>query len=302
MLTTELISSIQRRAAVPLAQGTFSSTDFYSIIDEVIESKLMPLVLSNLEEFYVADYPYNITAGVKAYQIPARATGVKLRDVQVISSTNPDSIAPLDRLDVADLYVSGGMAGALRQKSGFYLKGNSVIIYPTPTVTKDILNLEYYTRPSSCVDPTVCAQITAIDLVGNTVTVLGLPANITTATLVDFVKATPGFECTAIDQTITNIATNVLTFSVALPTSLSVGDYVCQATKSCVVQAPQELLPLVAQYGAVQVLSGQGDLQALQDARSELEKLEKNAMMLISPRVDGKPKRVTNARGISRFV
>jgi hypothetical protein len=264
---------------------------------------MIPLILKNLEEYYVADYPYNITNGQAAYQIPTRAIAGKLRDVQVISSTDPDSIIPLDRLDIADLFASTSSTyRMLIKKSGFYIKGNSIYMYPTPTYTQNIINLEYYIRPSQCVDPSVCALITAINTGTNQVTVSSVPSNITTSTLVDFVKVNSGFECTAIDQTISSIASNVLTMSGTLPANMSVGDYVCQAKQTCVVQVPQELLPLLSQYVVVRVLSAQGDMQALQAATAELSKLEENAMMLISPRVDGKPKRVTNTRGISRFI
>lgn len=302
MLTSTLVTSIQRRAAVPNAQVTFSSADFYALIDEETESKLVPLILKNIEEYYVADQPYNITSGQNAYAIPYRSIAGKLRDVQVISSTDPESITPLDRLDITDLFASTSSSyRVLIKKSGFYIKGNTVYMYPTPTYSQNILNLEYYMRPSTCVDPSVCAQISSINTSSKTVTVASLPSNITTSTTVDFVKTNPGFECTAIDQTITNIAGTVLSFN-SLPATLSVGDYICQSTQTCVVQVPQELLPLLSQYVVVRVLSAQGDLQAYQQAVAELAKLEENALLLISPRVDGKPKKVTNTRGISRFV
>jgi hypothetical protein len=302
VLTSTLVTSIQRRAAVPNAQVTFSSADFYALIDEETESKLVPLILKNIEEYYVADQPYNITSGQNAYAIPYRSIAGKLRDVQVISSTDPESITPLDRLDITDLFASTSSSyRVLIKKSGFYIKGNTVYMYPTPTYSQNILNLEYYMRPSTCVDPSVCAQISSINTSSKTVTVASLPSNITTSTTVDFVKTNPGFECTAIDQTITNIAGTVLSFN-SLPATLSVGDYICQSTQTCVVQVPQELLPLLSQYVVVRVLSAQGDLQAYQQAVAELAKLEENALLLISPRVDGKPKKVTNTRGISRFV
>lgn len=303
MLTSDLITSIQARAAIPNAQVTFSTDDFYRFIDEETKSKLIPLILSNMEEYYVRDYQYNITSGVKSYLIPPRAIATKLRDVQLISSANPDVIIPIERLDVSDLYTSSATnRRILIQKCGFYLKGNSVILYPTPTVTQDILNLSYYIRPSTPVDPTVCAQITAIDPTLNQITVSALPTNISTLTPVDLVKSTAGFECSAIDRTITSIAGTVLTMSSSLPNDLSIGDWVCQATQTCVVQVPAELIPLLSQYCVVRVLEAQGDLQALQAAMSELQKLETNANMLIAPRVSGKLKRVVNTKGIARFV
>lgn len=309
MLTTDLITSIQRRAAVPEAQSTFSQTDFFQMIDEETASKMIPLILEQMEEYYVADFPYNITMNQNAYPMPPRATASMLRDVQIISSTDPDSITPLERLQIESLYAStASNYRVLIKKSGFYIKSNTVYMYPTPNYTQNILNLEYYSRPNSAVDPATCGQITAIDQGAQQLTVSNLPSNITTSTLVDFVKSVSGFECTAIDQVITNISGNILTFSNPLPTilgtqtlSVSIGDYVCQATQTCVVQVPQELLPLLSQYVAVRILSAQGDPN-LPQAVNELSVLEKNAMNLIAPRVSGKMKRVTNTRGVCRFV
>lgn len=302
MLTSDLTISIQARCAIPNAQITFQSTDFYRFMDEETKSKLIPLILSNMEEYYVRDFPYNITSGVNSYLIPPRAIATKLRDVQLIQSNYPDAITPLERLEVTDLYRStASNYQSLVQKSGFYLKGNSVILYPTPRATQNILNLSYYIRPNTPVDPSLCAQVVAIDTVLNQITVSALPTNISTSTLVDLVKANPGYECSAIDQTITNISGTVLSFA-SIPSDLAVGDYICQATQTCVIQVPAELIPLLSQYCVVRVLEAQGDLQALQAAMGELTKLETNANMLLAPRVSGKLKRVTNSRSISRFV
>lgn len=303
MLTTDLITSIQRRAAIPVAQVTFTTTDFMQMIDEELASKLLPLILEQMEEYYVADYPYNITRGQNAYPLPVRATASMLRDVQIISAADPDSISPLERLQIENLYSSTSSSyRVMIKKSGFYIKSNTVYMYPTPEYTQNIINLEYYTRPNSSVSPSSCAQIVSINASLNTLTVSSLPSNITTSTPVDFVKVLSGFECTAIDQTITNVAGSVITLSQPLPSNLTVGDYVCQATQSCVVQIPQELLPLLSQYVTVRILSSQGDAQSLQAAKDELTMLQVNAATLISPRISGKPKRVTNTRGVSRFV
>jgi hypothetical protein len=195
----------------------------------------------------------------------------------------------------------------LIKKSGFYIKGNNVIMYPTPNYTQNIINLEYYIRPGTCVDPSVCAQVASINIPLNQVTVVTPPSNITLLTPVDMVNALSGFDYRAINQTITNIAGSVYSFS-ALPVdqlgnvTLAVGDWICQATQTCVVQVPQELLPLLSQYVVVRIMAAQGDAQMLQAALSELAVLEKNAQMMISPRVAGKVKRVVNTRGVSRFV
>lgn len=301
-LSTDLVNSVSVRASIPVNQGTFQSTDIMTLADEETKAKLVPLILAQMEEFYTRNCDLAITSGQASYGIPTRAIASRLREVCVIDPSQPDFPKKLTRIDRNQLFVGvTGNPNYSIQQQGFYLDGNNIVIYPTPTTTKNFVRQIYYCRPSSLVDPSVCGLITGINTGTNVVTVSNLPSNIKTSTLVDFVKSQPGFECTAIDQTITNIAGNLLTFA-TLPTNLSIGDYVCQANQTCIVQVPAELQPLLYQYTVVRVLSSQGDLQALQDARKELTILEENVALLISPRVDGSPKRVVARKPASRNV
>lgn len=302
-LSTDLVTAIKRRAAVPTAQTTFSNTDFFALLDEEIRSKLVPLVTKNIEEYWVRTYDHNLTANQASYLIPTRAVAAGLRDVQIVNSANQESRVPLERLAPEDLYTSfTGNHNVAVQKNGFYLQNNSVVVYPTPTSTQNLLRLSYVCRPNQVVDTTACGLISAIDTLTNTITLTSLPSTFSTASPLDFVKANPHFECAAIDQTPTSVVGTALTFASTLPTDLAVGDYVCLAGQSCVVQVPVELQPLLVQYVVVRVLSAQADAAALHDAIAELKKLEDNAMLLIAPRVAGKSKRVVNSRAINRFV
>lgn len=302
-LSEDLIASVKRRCNVPTAQITFQTADFLALADEEIRCKLVPLVLKHMEEFYVALQDQAITANVTTFAIPYRAVGMALRDVQIVSSTDPDTRVGLERLNPEDLYAGiSGNARFLVKKNGFYLQGNSLILYPTPAQSLDTLRMSYYMRPNSLVATNTCAQITAINSGSNQVTVSVVPSNITTLTTVDFVRAQPGFECTAIDQTISSIVGTTITFSEALPSNLAVGDYICLSGQSCVVQVPVELQPLLFQYVVVRILAAQGDQTNLKAAVAELEALEKAASVLLAPRVSGKVKRVVNARAINRWV
>ncbi len=302
-LTSDLVTSIQRRSAVPSSQVTFQTTDFYAMLDEEIKSKIVPLILRTIEEFYVRHLDIPIIANQANYPIPTRAIATSLRNVQVIDINNEDNRRELERLAPEDLYSS--YSGDYRftiQKNGFYIEGNDIYIYPTPTQTINNLRLTYYCRPNLPVDPSQCAQVQSINFTTNQITVVSLPTTFSTLTPLDFVQANPGFDWTAQDMTPTNIAGNVLTFGSALPTDLAVNDYICLSGQTCVVQVPAELHPLLVQYVVVRVLSAQGDSEALQAANFELQQLQENAMTLISPRVIGKAKRATNGRGIGRWV
>lgn len=306
-LSTDLIQSVKKRANVPTSQSTFQTADFLRFADEETRSKILPLVLKNIEDYYIAKYDYVIAPTQSAYSIPTRAVNAKLRDVELVLVSDQQTRIALERLNREDLlasYTGAGTGRFIRRKQGFYIDANKIVIYPNPVGigTSWYLRLTYYTRPSQLVDTTACAQISSIDSANKQLVVASLPSSISTNTLVDFVKANPHFECPAIDQTITNISGTTLTFSADFPSDLSVGDYVALANQSCVVQVPVELQPLLYQYVVVRVLSAQGDKEALEVEMAELRKMEENALILLAPRVDGKAKRASNSRGMNRFV
>lgn len=297
------MAAVKRYAAVPTAQITFQSTDFYALADDSIRAKILPLVLKAMADFYVFPYNYSININQNLYAIPARAINMILRSVEIVSSSDPDTKINLDQITREDLFtVISGNNRTLVKKNGFYVEGNYIVLYPTPAQTNlDTLRMNIFTRPNQLVDPTACALITSINAGAKTITCASVPSGWTTSNLVDTVKASPGFDCTMIDQVITNISGGVITFSGAISTNISVGDYVCLAGQSCVVQVPVELQPLLTQYVVVRILSAQGDAK-LKEAIAELEVLEKNASLLLTPRVQGSVKRVVKSRGINRWV
>lgn len=299
----DLMADVKRNCNVPTSQITFQNTDFYALADNSIRSKMIPLILKYCEEFYVYPMNYAITNGISSYAIPTRAINMILRSVQIVNSANPNSRANLDQLNIEDLYTGiSGNPRFLVQKNGFYVEGNNVVLYPAPTQTLGTLRLNYFIRPGQLVDTSACAQVSSINVGANTLTCVSVPSTYSTLNTFDLVKANPGFDYTAIDQAVTNITSNVITFTSTLPTNISVGDWVCLANTSCMVQVPVELQPLLTQYVVVRVLAAQGDNTALKAALAELEALEKNAGLILAPRVQGSVKRVVNARGINRWV
>lgn len=299
-LSTDFVTSVKRRCNVPTSQVTFQAPDFYALGDEETRSKLLPLIKSQMQRYYITNFDQPVVANQTSYPMPYRAVAMSLEDVMIVSSTDPDTRVGLEMLNPEDLYAGiSGNGRSLIKKSGFYIDGNNVILYPKPSQSLDILRMPYLMRPSQLVDPTVCGLITGIS--GSAISVAVVPSNITTLTTVDFVKANPGFECTAIDQTISSIVSTTINMVVAPPSTLSIGDYVCQSNQSCVVQVPLDLQPLLFQYVVVRILSAQGDQTNLKSAEGELEKLETAAGKLLAPRVSGKPRRVVNARSIARW-
>ena len=220
----DLMADVKRNCNVPTSQITFQNTDFYALADNSIRSKLVPLIIKTMEEFYVYPINYAIATGQIAYPIPPRAVNMMVRSVQIISSSDPDTRVNLERLNIEDLYAGiSGNARFLVKKNGFYLEGNNVVLYPTPVQNLDILRLNYYIRPGQLVDISSCAQVQSINTSTNVVTCVSVPSTFTNATLYDLVKANPGYDYTAIDQPVTTVNGNLITFTNALPAGPLIG-------------------------------------------------------------------------------
>lgn len=273
--TSDLLASIKSRTLMPTSQNTFTDLQLLALADDELASELLPIILSTREDYYTT---YKDFAAAASLSIPARAVGMTLEDVVTVdSSGNETSVPQIDRTQQSrNAYF------------GFHLRGNKVVFSSTPTST---VRLYYPLSPSKLIKPSAAAQIT--DITGTDVTVASLPSTITTATSIDFVKRDPGYESLSLDQSISSIASTTLTFAL-LPDDLAVGDFVCLAGDSPVVQCPPELMPALAQGVAVKVLEALGDREGMAVAQGKLNRMQSAALSLLQPRVSGESKKVIN--------
>lgn len=281
--TTDLISAVKSLASIPTSQSLFSTSDFLRFANRALSMKLVPLLQSVREEYYVTEKDYAVTAAQASYRIPSRAVGAKLRDVKIIDGDYEYSLPRLD---------PEGVTSSTQGQRGFYLKANHVVLVPTPTTTDGTyLRLSYTRRPGTLVATTDCAQITSIDTGNNQVVVSSVPSTFTTSVEVDLIEGKPGFDWLATDKAITGVSGTTISFA-SLPTGLAEGDWLALAGKSPVMQIPLELHPILEQAVAVTCLSAQGkrsDAKAMDD---ELSVLMKDALNVLTPRIDGEPKKI----------
>jgi hypothetical protein len=108
----------------------------------------------------------------------------------------------------------------------------------------------------------------------------------------DFVKKDAGYDILAKDKTCSSIpSVTDLVFAVAdIPSELAVGDYVCLSDQSPVPQIPTTWFPFLASYTAASILESIGDVQGAQKIEAKIDRLKKNALNLIAPRIQNKSK------------
>ena len=283
--TTDLISSIKLQGSFPSTDSLFSNQNYLSILDREQLATLTPLLLKLNEEYFVTEKDYPVVANQSSYRIPKRAAGAQLRDVQLISTNG--NVTGLTRLLEDDRTSSA--SGPL----GYYLKGNSVLLSPTPTTANgDVLRLLYVRRPSKFVLPIACAQIISIDTALNQIVVSSVPSTMTTATLVDFIQADSPYDLLQMDASIVGVSGTTISFS-SLPTDLAVNDFISLAGETCVPMLPEELIVVLVQAALCTCLSSKKD-KSVELELQKLEQLKTTFIEMLVPRVKSDDKRIVN--------
>lgn len=273
--TSDLISNIKMRGSFPTANDLFSNSDYLSILNDEMMNQVTPLITKLNEEFFLAYSDTSTISGTSTYRIPKRAVGSLLRDIQLIDAAG--NVTSLPRLFEEDKYST------TQGQLGYYVKGNQIVLSPTPTSSNYTLRLAYFRRPSKFVLTTACAQITSIDTVLNQVVVSSLPSTMTSGTSVDFVQGSSPYDLLGMDSSISSVAGTTITFS-SLPTDLAIGDYISLAGEACVPMVPEEMIPFLVQAALCVCLASKKD----KSVELELQKMEQTKQTLInmlSPRV-----------------
>lgn len=281
---------------LPSTNEALSDTDYLSFCDEELKTYIVPLMMSTMEEYFVAVKDQTVTANISSYAIPYRAMGGNLRAVQFNPQGSSSSVyVDLPRIEPENESGYGYGGGG---PCGYKLQNNSVVLIPAPSAA-GTLRLQYFQRPNNLVATSAVGTITSINTGTNTVTCSNVPTSFTTALTYDLVKATPGFDLYAFDQAISarvTGASGTVTFSNTLPTGLAVGDYVCLATESPVAQIPYELHALLAQAVTATAQQALGDPRTPISMKSR-DLMAERLMRMISPRSQGSARYILNKNG-----
>lgn len=285
-----LLASVRRLAAMPTATATGSaSADLLAHANEILQSEVVPFIQELREDYFFQQKSQTVAAGTAAYRIPSRASGGKLRDVQMKNAAG--EYRSLTRIQYDDLEQYE--AGTNGTPESFYMRGNYVVLVPTPSGTGETLEIPYLIRPNELVS-TAYGTITAIDTGTRVITYseTGTFAP-TTSSTVDLIAASSGFESLTIDvvPTAADTTANTITVSAAnLPADLAVGDYICTAQQSPVPQVPAEFHPLLYTKTArrmAETLGNQGRVAYLAAREGQLTDQIRRTF---TPRIEGEVK------------
>ena len=273
--TTDLISNIKMRGSFPTANDLFSNSDYLSILNDEMMNQVTPLLTRLNGEYFLTYADVAVVSGTSSYRIPKRAVGSMLRDVQLLDSAG--NITSLPRLFEEDKYST------TQGQFGYFIKGNQIVLSPSPTSSAYTLRLAYFRRPSKFVLSTACAQITSIDTVLNQIVVSSLPSTMSSSVLVDFVQASSPYDLLQMDSVISSVAGTTISFN-SIPSELATGDFISLAGEACVPMVPEELIPFLVQAALCTCLASKKD-KSVELELQKLEQTKESLINMLAPRV-----------------
>jgi hypothetical protein len=246
--TQNLLDAIEKRSFMPSNQNTFTTAEQLLMADEEARTLVVPEILKLREDYLTVSLDYTTTASEQTYEIPPRSSGLTVREIHLLNSNNDVKDLSRTEIDRIKTYATG-------TPDSFYIQGNQIYLYPSPSAGGDTLRVYYPLRPSSFVQTTETAIITSIDTDNSIITCSGgVPSAWATGDIFDLKRDNGGQESWALDQTSTLVSGTSITFA-SLPSDLAVGDYVSLAGETSLVQFPAEYRDILAQAVATTMLT-----------------------------------------------
>lgn len=291
--TTANLEAVKRLGSLPDSSQISDDSDIVSIMSRELHSDIVPILMRKREDYLLHNYDQAVDTSQDSYEIPTRAIGNKLKDVVLVDSSGRE--VDLDRIDQS-LIKRSRHIGGLVSRRGFYFQDTKVVLFPSASQFGGYtLRQKYFRRPNKLVLTTSAGQITAINTALKKVTLGNVPTSWTTTMEFDFIKGEPSFRSLGDDYAVTNIdtPTKILTFS-ALPSDISVGDWVAEAGESPIAQIPYEIHMLLEQRTVIKVLEGLTDSEGLAEAKDAYNDMLEKASVLLTPRADDSPKKIVS--------
>lgn len=294
--TDDLQNAILRRSFAPAGQLTFTAPELLAMADEVVNTYLLADILAVREEFFVNYVDLAVTAGQQAYDIPARAVAMKVREIHLIGGATLQAGVPvggtaitnLPRREPEQLTTIG--TGSI---DSFFLRDDQICLYPTPATSTGVLRVYFFLRPGIHVATSAAGVVASFNTGLAQVTLAAIPSSWATGNAFDLSRKDGGQRpyLGASDLTSSLVSGSTITLP-SLPAGLRVGDYVSLAGQTAVVALPPEYRDILAQGVAADALAAMNQPGA-DKARQTFDAMRKNGQRLITPRVEGEDRRIT---------
>jgi hypothetical protein len=291
--TEQLILTVKRACSVPTSQLTYTDYDWSQLLNDMLQTVVVPLMMSAREDYFVT-HETVLSPADGIIPFPANAVGSKLRNVCYVSQTNPLILLNLPRIDL-DVVAGVGFYN-YATLAGFYIQGENLCLYPNTSVpTNTNIRLYYYKRTLVLAEPEEYGRVLSVDSGTNTVVLDFVPASWEIGTELNAVGSQPNFSISNELMTISALSSpSVVLDSVE---GIAEGDFISGVGYSAVPQVPIEAHNWLCQLTAAKALEGLGDREGAKAAMEDADKLKEALLVMVSQRVDGSVKKVIDPNG-----
>lgn len=299
MNTTEFLQAIKLNITQPTFQQLFDPDDVLFMAKQEQEARVVPIVRSLNEEFFVKVKYLPIAAYQDTASIPRRATGRAVRSLQYLPQ---GAQAPyvLPRISMQD---TAGIVGVQSENpSAVYLLSDTIKLYPVPNQAGTLV--QYYEQaPSKPVQTTLTGTILSIGV--DTVTLTKTPPiNITVGSTCDITQNYPGYQIVYEDLTVINITGNTIQFAgftVGAPIEgVEVYDSLSLARETSILQLFDEAADLLVQSTSVRILKAMQQTEMAKGIEEEFMKKLTALKQITSPRIEGSIPKVLQRNNLLR--
>lgn len=290
----QLITGLKRRGVIPASQVLFDNDDLLAFADNIIETWVVPMLISVREDYFVTYSDYSITIDQAKYLIPERAVGRSVRDLKLVFSTG--GARDLQKFSLEDEHLFQQSA----TPQGYYMDADNIVLVPTPGVGGQSLRVFYERFPSRLTQTSNAGVATGSTT--SSITLQSVPTAITAGSVVDVIRGKAGHSCTHEDLTVQSINTTTLEFVADSidTTQTAVGDYVSLAQTTPVIQLPNECYSYLETMTAARFLHSNGDFEASGKLEDDAKDEMKNLLKILSPRNRGEATKIINRRSLMR--
>lgn len=272
------------------------------LVNREIEEYLVPLILTARKNHFATFKDTALVSGQRTYSLPSRATGLKVRAVQLVDgSGNP--YAELHERELEDgITLGSDLVSA--QSAGipevYWFVGNQIVLFPSPASSPALsLRVYFINRPSQLVATNSCLQISAFPggAAGGSFRVQfsgSVPSSgYSVSSAIDLVQNAPGFDI-LLSSTISAATSTTVDIVGTQPSGLAVGDWVCVAGTAPVVTGgiPEMVLGCLIRVCQLEVMSGKADDAAFGRATKMLALAERRASQFLNKRNTGERPKV----------
>lgn len=242
MNTTEMLAQLRLNTLLEDTAVDYTDAVLLRELSDALTTKFEDTIIGFRNGTWQQRYFQPITSGTPSYRLGQQVTVIGKVEIGMGTSVDLDSISftrlPFVQEGHSDLF-EGSYTG-LGQPRAYALRGNDLVLLPTPDNSGYVLRITYYRRAprlfgsQNSVSGTDRGRVTAVNAAAKTITVNALPFNqalptpaaISTAATVDVIKTSGWFDHSLSNVDVT-IAGNVLTVTSPQPTrDVQVGDYV----------------------------------------------------------------------------